>query len=216
LQGKYRVILTWLLAMVWVVGSQAAAARDKQEQAELWVHENYHAILDLISRDTGCAAPRAPGSVRWTVCVLVTPGYQKEPEYLLLLVKRYDGTAYARITRPQGPSIFTQLLKLKTEHLNASATELAKLIDLETREGDQQTFPALLRLSDKFEKIRLSPVLSDVLMMDATTYFVHAKSSSGEQIDLVLYGPGPSAPHQPCPVLEWVEEARRVFSKPAN
>jgi hypothetical protein len=154
--------------------------------------------------------------MRWTVCVLVTPGYQKEPEYLLLLVKRYDGTAYARITRPRGPSIFTQLLKLKTEHLSASPAELARLIAVETRDGDQQTFPALLSLSDKFEKIRLSPVLSDVLMMDATTYFVHARSSSGEQIDLVLYSPGPSAPHQPCPLLEWVEEARRVLPKPAN
>jgi hypothetical protein len=119
-QGKYRGILIFLLAMAWLVGGQATAARDKQEQAELWLHENYRAILDLFSRDTGCAARQAPGSMRWTVCVLVTPGYQTEPEYLLLLVKRYDGTAYARITRPRGPSIFTQLLKLKTEHPNAS------------------------------------------------------------------------------------------------
>ncbi len=216
LQEKYRVILIWLLAMVWAVDSRASAqvtaTQSKQDQAEVWVRENYHAILDLISQDKGCAEPKGLKSMRWTVCVRVTPGYQTELEYLLSFVKGHDGTTYAQIARPQGSSIYAQLLKLKANRRYASPAELAKLVAVETREGDQQTFPALLSLSDEFERIRLSPVLSDELMLDPTTYFVRAESSWGERMELVLYGPGPSAPHQPHPLLEWVEGLRRLLS----
>jgi hypothetical protein len=143
----------------------------------------------------------------------VLPGHQGEPEYLLRLDKRYDGRVHARITRPHGASIYTQLLKLKMERPSASPAELAKAIAVDTRESDQQTLPVLARLADDFERIQLSPALSEELTMDPTRYFIRAESASGEQIELLLYGPGPSAPHQPRPLLEWVEELRRVMSK---
>ena len=108
-----------------------------------------------------------------------------------------------------------QLVKLKAGHPNASAAELAKLVAMETRSSDQQAVPQLRRLADAFEKIRLSPALSDELMMDATRYFIRTESYSGERMESVLYGPGPSAPKQTRPLLEWVEELRRVMSKTA-
>jgi len=216
LQRKYRVILISLLAIVWALGSRApgqvTGTQERQEQAEIWVRENYSAVIDLISQDKTCAETKDPKSVRWTVCVRVTPGFQGELEYLLSLEKRYDGTAHAQITEPQGRSIYTQLLTLKTDHPNASATELAKLIAVKTRGEDQRTFPALLRLSDEFEKIRFSPILSDVLMMDPTKYMFRVEAYWGERMELVLYGPGRSAPHQPSPMLEWVERLRRLLS----
>jgi len=139
----------------------------------------------------------------------VIPGHQTELESLFWLDRRYDGAVHARVTRPHGASIYTQLVKLKSDHPDASAAELAGLIAVETREDDQRTLPALARLADEFEKIRLSPALSDEIMMDPTRYFVRVESASGEQLELVVYGPGSTAPHQPNPLLTWVEELRR-------
>src|SRR5262249_6298220 len=65
---------------------------------------------------------------------------------------------------------------------------------------------------DEFEKIRFSPVLSDVLMTDPTKYMFRVEAYWGERMELVLYGPGRSAPHQPSPMLEWVERLRRLLS----
>jgi hypothetical protein len=139
--------------------------------------------------------------------VQVTPAFQNEPEALLLLEKGYDGTVYGRITRPQGASIREQLVKLKTEHPDASQTELGQMVAVETREGDQRSLPGLARLADEFGKIRLSPVLPDGLIMDSTTYFIRAESMWGDRIELVLNDSGPR------PLLQWVERLRRAFSQ---
>jgi len=217
LQGRYRVILISLLAIAWAFGSRASSQvtgpLEKQEQARVWVHENYKAVIDLISRDKTCDAAKDPRPVRWSVCVRVRPGHENELECVLWLEKRDDGTAYAQITRPRGKSIYLQLLKLKTDRPNASPTDLAKLVAVKSRGGDQQTFPGLVSLTDEFERIRLSPVLSDELMMDPTTYFIHAEALWGERMELILYGPGPSTPHQSDPMLEWVERLRRLLSE---
>lgn len=124
-QGKCRFVLIWLLTLVCAV-PQVTGTQAKREPTEVWVQENYEAIVDLISQDKGCAALKSPKLARWRVCVRVIPGHQTELEYLLSLDKRYDGTAHVQITRPQGASIFTQLVKLKKEHGNPLQAELTR------------------------------------------------------------------------------------------
>jgi len=216
------VFLLCLLPWVEAAG-QGRRAAEKQEQAEGWIKENYLAVVDLIAREKSCvptddaksehAANKSSAAMRWSVCVRIIPGHPEELESLLWLEKLSDGSLQARIVGPRGASIYWQLVKLKAARRDASPVELAKLVAVETRERDRKTLPGLTQLASEFEEIRLSPVLSDELMMDPTVYSIRARSMWGEQMDLVLSGPGPSAPHQPGPLLDWVEKLRRVFSQ---
>lgn len=63
-------------------------------------------------------------------------------------------------------------------------------------------------LAANFEKIRISPVLSDELMMDATEYHLHIQSSAGVSLELTLYGPGPQEPHQPPGLVQRADLVR--------
>jgi hypothetical protein len=218
LQGKYRVILSWLLVVLWAVDIRALPQttrkqEEQREKARAWVHENYKAIVKLISEEGGCAEPKDTKHVLLWVCARVLPGFQNELEYVLSLEKRDDGTAHAQIIRPQGTSIFEQLLKLKMEHPTASSAELTKLVVLETRRSNQQTLPDLQRLGDTFARLQFSPILSDELILDPTTYFIHVHAIWGEQMDLVLYAPDYPEPRRSHPLIEWVERLHHLLSK---
>lgn len=184
--------------------------QDTNNATDTWIEENYNLVVALAFQES-CTGRIKSSSMRWIVCVRIIPAYPSELESAVSVERSYDGTILARVARPWMQSIRMQLHGLKQDHPTATAGDLAKLIVLETKEGDQQKFPTLRRLVDDFEKIRFSPALSDELMMDATKYIFHSKSFSGEQLDLALQGPGPSAPHQPHPMLEWVEALRRAL-----
>jgi hypothetical protein len=150
--------------------------------------------------------------VRWIACVRILPSDSTELEYTLAVEKSYSGKIVSRITRPRKQSVFAQLCNLKREHPSASAGDLARRIEVESQVGDQKRFPELLRLAGEFEKLQLSPVLSDETMMDATKYVVRSRSFSGDQMEIVLRGPSSSAAHQPQPLIQWAESARQVLT----
>jgi len=217
MKRQYCFVLIWLLALTYIPSApvlaapaspQASAPQATQDTTEGWARNNYDLALDLVFQDR-CTASK---DVRWIACVRMVPGYPSEIEYTLSVEKSYSGTILARVTRPRTQSIYTQLCKLKKDHPAASVGDLAKLIEVESQTGDQQKFPALVRLADEFEKLRFSPVLPDEIMMDATKYVFRSKSFSGDQMELVLRGPGPSAPHQPQPVIQWAESAREMLA----
>jgi len=208
--------LIWLLAFSYVPGAlvlaapsspRSSAPQETRDAIEGWVRDNYDLALDLVFQDR-CAASK---DVRWIGCVRIGPGYPSELEYALSVEKSYSGTILARVTRPRAQSVYTQLCKLKIVHPAASVGDLAKLVEVESQTGDQQRFPALVRLAGEFEKLQLSPVLPDEIMMDATKYVFRSRSFSGDQMELVLRGPGPSAPHQPQPVIQWAESAKEML-----
>lgn len=190
------------------LGALASNAKAHQEsKVTAWTRDNYAAALDLLFQERCAAGKRA----RWHVCIRIAPGYSDEIEYSLSVERRYDGTIFARITRAKGQSIHTQLSTRKKEHPHASLAELLKLIQLESQAGDQHQFPALARLADDFEALRLSPVPSDEIMMDSTRYIFRIQSFSGERLDLVLQGPGTAAKGQPQPLIVWAESTRQVL-----
>ena len=217
MKRQYCFVLIWLLALACIPSvpvlaapssPQASVPQETQDTTEGWARDNYDLALDLVFQDR-CTASK---DVRWVACVRMVPGYPSEIEYTLSVEKSYSGTILARVTRPRTQSIYTQLCKLKKDHPAASVGDLAKLIEVESQTGDQQKFPALVRLADEFEKLRLSPILPDEIMMDATKYVFRSKSFSGDQMELVLRGPGPSAPRQPQPVIQWAESAREMLA----
>jgi hypothetical protein len=188
--------------------SRADAASVANDAIEYWVRANYRRTLDLVFQDR-CTSPAA---ARWISCVLIVPGYADDLEYSLSVEKQYNGTILAHIVRPKATSIHMQLSKRKREHPRASVADIGRLIEVESQTGDQHRFPGLVQSAEAFEQIRFSPVLSDELMMDPTEYRFHARSPSGESMELTLIGPGSAAPHQPQPLIQWAESVKELLA----
>lgn len=197
------------LVLVLVLGLLGQPApQGHKDFIDSWTRENYSRALDLLLPDR-CASPI---DARWLSCVRIVPPYKNETEYSLSVERRFDGTLSAKIVRPKVQSIYVQLRERKKEHPHASVSDLAKLIEIESRTGDQRRFPRLADLADKFENLRLSPVLSDEIMMDPTEYRFRIRSFSGETMELTLNGPGSAAPHQSQTLIQWAESAREMLA----
>ena len=211
LAGLLGVVCVWNMPAQPLFSPQLSTeSGESQDATDGWVRDNYGAVLNVVLHDR-CSARHEATDPHWIVCVRINPGYETDLEYTLSVERRYDGTAFASITRAKSQSIYTQLYKLRKKRPTASASDLAKSIVVETQAGDQQRFPALQQFADEFEEIRFSPVLPDELMMDATEY-VFLSKSSGNQMELVLGGPGSSAPRQPHPLLQWAESLRQMLA----
>jgi hypothetical protein len=217
LASYQRLVLIWILVVSLVLGipasgvsfwPQSNSPQETEVAIDSWVQDNYNSVLDLVFQDH-C---EASANIRWAACVRVIPGHQTELEYTLSVKKNYDGTILAHVTRAKRESVYSQLCKFKKEHPAATAGDIAKLIQVEFRSVNQQKFPALVHIADKFENIRFSPVLPDEIMMDPTIYDFHSRSSSGDQMDLIMSGPGTSAPRQPQPLIEWAESVRKILA----
>ena len=211
------LLLALTLAIARLPGQHETEIRNLQDDPgnrgikggfDAWARENYSRALDLALPDR-CASST---DARWLACIRIVPGYPEEIEYSLSIEKRYDGTIRAEIVRPKGTSIRGQLRELKKANPRASVSELAKLIRVESRAGDQERFPGLLPLAGEFEQIRFPLVPSDEIMMDATQYRFCVRSSSGEHAELMLSGPGSAAPRQPRALIKWAESVRQTLA----
>ena len=212
---RWVVVLIGLVALSRILGapvlracsSRASAPQAVKDSIDGWTRENYDRALDLLQGH--CATSKG---VRWISCIRIVPGYSAELEYSLSVEKRYDGTIFAHITRPKTQSVYTQLLNRKKDRPHASLNALTRLIKLESQAGDERRFPALVDLADDFERIRFSPVLPDEIMMDATQYRFRIRSFSGDQMELLLGGPGSAAPGQPQILIQWAESVRKMLA----
>lgn len=215
------VVLMALLALSTIAGipllrppsSHASVPHQVKESARAWARENYRRALDLVFQDRCTSSNDA----RWLSCVRILPGFSEdEIEYSLSVEKRYSGTVVAHITRPKLQSVYTQLRRRKQEYPRASVSNIAKLIQVESWEGDVRRFPELMRLADELENIRLSPVFPDELMMDPTEYFFRVRSPYGNLMEVTLYGPGSAASYQSEPLIQWAESTRRMLERSFN
>jgi len=210
------VIILVLLAAQHVVAPPAGAQRPARtsrkawsnDAVERWVRDNYAQALDLALPGHCASATDA----RWIACVHIVPAFKDEMEYSLAVERRQDGSVIARLGRPKAKSVYEQLRKLKKKHPKATAAELAKRIKIESRTGDSAKYPGLEGLAAEFENVRLSPVLSDEIMMDATQYVFRVRSFAGDQMELRLHGAGPAAPRQPQGLIQWAESVREMVA----
>lgn len=200
-----RILLVGLLC---VCSSPASAPQQAKDGADRWARENYDRALDLVFQDR-CTTPT---DARWLSCIRIIPAFKDEMEYSLSLEKRYDGTLLAHVTRPKSQSVYVQLRNLRKEHPRGSVADLSKMIDVESQVGDDRRVPPLVGLANEFESIRLSPALSDEMMMDAAEYRFRVRSFSGDSMTLTLYGPGSEAPRQPQGLIQWAESAREMLA----
>ncbi|HME59071.1 MAG TPA: hypothetical protein VKF63_12090 [Terracidiphilus sp.] len=196
--------------------AQSSASPVNEQQAaedalENWVRDNYRSVLDMVFMNS-CDVPKASGEMRWIVCARIIPSESGEPEYVVMVGKGYDGKSFARITRPKGQAVYTQIGNYKREHPTAASSDLIKFIVLETKEGDEKEFPALASIEDELEHIRFSPVLPDILFIDPTEFDISLQALWGNKIEIVMYGPGSSVAGQPHPLLSWVAKTRHILN----
>jgi len=189
------------------LASRALSAQEIKDSVDSWTRENYGRALDLVFQDA-CATSK---EARWFSCVRSLPGHKDEIEYSLLLERRYDGTVFARTARPKAQSIYRQLYQRKEENPRGSVGDLAKLIQIESQVSDQQRSGRLVELATDFEKLRVSPIPADEIIVDATEYRFRISSSSGE-MNIVLRGPGSGAPHQSQALIQWAESLRNTLA----
>jgi len=212
--------------LIWVVALLMAfttaqfvwpCAADKSQEAantsDAWTRENHPKAVELVFRES-CTIPRgSKPNLRWVVCVLTVPSDESDLECGLSMERYSDGEVLASVVEPRAESVYRQLRKLHKERPALSVVELAKFVALTKRVDSGKHSPALQRLADELEKTRFSPVLPDQLMMDATKYEFRSRSIYGNTTSVVLYGPGPSLPKQPHPLLQWIESFKQLLTQ---
>lgn len=181
------------------------------DASDTWAREHYASALDQVFGNACPSLTDSEQRVRWLVCIRVVPSGTSDVESALSLQRFYDGKVAASATVAKGSSVFAQLRELHRAYPTASAEELARHISVERRVRSSEELAALRKLADELEEIRLSPVLADQLMMDATKYEFYSESLYGNQLRLIVYGPGSKAPRQPHPLLSWAESLRQVL-----
>jgi len=177
------------------------------ETLDRWRRENRRAIEDALFASGVIEAGQFPGDTRWVVTVRVDSAFDGT-EIRFTMRQRYDHRVELSVTEPNGSSVDAQIRRLKQENPDANAEEIASLVAIQQRSLTDRNCPSLKALAADFEKVRVSPVLPDVLMMDAYEYRFWSRSLWGNHMEVFLSGPGPQAKRQPHPLLEWTEAVR--------
>ena len=165
----------------------ATLAQDAESDAHNWALGHQERVreavlpmdvrLDVTAKD-----------LKWGVRLLITPAFEAESAYTLLMA--FDGGITASATTLSGGSVLTQLKGLPA------------LIKRATREFTGQQCPALKRAAQAFEQLRIPASLAGALQMDATGYQLFSEGRSGT-LRLSIAAP------DPAPIVAWAERLRK-------
>ena len=194
--------VTLLLAVLLTVLPFAAAAtseQDADDDAHNWALRHYGRVLDAVL-PIEARLDVVRRDLKWGVRLLITPAFEAESAYTLLMA--FDGGVTASVTTLSGGSVLTQLKGLYPQQKNVSAGELPALIKRSTREFTGQQCPALKRAAQAFEQLRIPASLAGALQMDSTGYQLVSEGRSGT-LRLSINAP------DPAPVVEWAERVRK-------
>ena len=147
---------------------------------------------------------------KWLVIVRILPPFGR-PEVGLSLRKLYSGGAEGSITTPKGQSFYNQCADLKAKHSGTNVEEYLPQISVERVMVSSRELQQITEFSSRFEAIRMSLAPPDELANDATRYEIWSESQYGQHIKIVLSGPGPGSSKQPNPLLQWVEDYRKLL-----
>ena len=209
-----QILILMLLVLITtfprIHSDDVAVAICREAAVSDWVRDKYPRILDLVLPVDKSTASYLPKDVRWMVTVRITgPFFESESRLSLQMMYRKDVVS---VLSSPVPSLLTQLRRLKSEKRGATDEQIARLISLKHQTLTGQDCPGINRLAQDFEKLNLSPVLPDELIMDGTSYEIHSQSQWGNHWFLKYNGPGPQEPVQPYPLLTWVETLRELFA----
>jgi hypothetical protein len=209
------VLLTGLLVVaISCVSAHSSGGGQEIAQADLndWAERNYSVVLNSVLPIGAIDVDKFPRDVRWIVTVRIIPPFEK-PEFRFSLQKKYDGTIETIVSTPRDSSILTQLRELKKKKPDAAVEQISSLVTLKHSTVTDRNCPQLSRLARELESLKLSPVLRDEISMDSTGYEFWSQALWGNRLLVRRGGPGPDAPKQPNPLLNWIEDARNTLSR---
>ena len=173
-----------------------------------WVHDNYGIVLRNVLPERLNLAPFPPDT-KWIAVVLVKHPFAS-PEYWVSVRKKYDGTCKATIMIPHHESLANQMEELKRKNPAATADTIGKMLSVDKYEFSDSEIPELKDTIREFERIRIAPVMPDLLGTDLFEYDLWTESQYGQEMSAQLVGFGPGAQKQPNPLVEWTERLRAV------
>lgn len=208
------VISATLLSLLSAQAMPQAQQIESVEDAGVhrWALENYQNVLDSLLPTPSFDPANFRRDIKWMVTVRVLPPPEQR-EYRLSLYRLYTGKVESIVITVKGSSIFSQMQALKRQNPDASEEAISRLIAREERHISESDLPELLRLAKDFESLKMSPVVRDELVLHATRYEIWSESQFGNRLQVVLEGAGSEAKEQPCPLLGWAEDFRRVVEE---
>jgi hypothetical protein len=155
-------------------GSLSSAAYPDLEE---WVHNNYEGALE-------CSLPLDPTEksdlvhdVRWALAVRRRPAF--EPEELLIVRMSWEGKIEALLKRAP-IAIREQLRQFRQNQPVGSFEKAVAALSIETQKLDANMCPALVSISNQFERIQISPVPGDDIVLDTPTYELLVRTRTSE------------------------------------
>ena len=204
MQSRNRLLIFLSVTLVFCSGLYG-------QDEDNWTYRNWSELMGIIMPIKPFEAGEFPKSVRWMVSIRIT-GPSIDPIITLTLRKYYSGMIEATALRPVG-ALSTQIREITKINPKASVTEAANSIKLVNSTYSNDKCPALVKLSREFERLSVSAVLPDVLMMDSTEYEILSQSLYGNRIQILYRGPGPEALSQDQPIVGWVERFRKLANR---
>lgn len=169
-------------------------------------------VLDKLMPVGGNEAVIFPRNTKWLVTVRILPPFGHK-EVFLSLRKLYSGRADGVSVTPMGRSIYEQCHALRSKRPGQSVAESAQQVTVRRKEFSQKDLPQISSFVTEFETITLSPVLPDELSNDSTRYELWVWSQYGQHTSITLVGPGLTSEKQPHPLLQWIEEYRKLLEQ---
>ncbi len=83
--------IVWVLVNLIVLAGSVAGLLSPliaQNKPEVWVRENYHSALGLIFQERICSDTRQGPETRWTTCIRIISGHEKDFETMLVMEKQ--------------------------------------------------------------------------------------------------------------------------------
>jgi hypothetical protein len=216
LQMKRTRIMLWLVLLVLLSAPDVSPAQSGASPSsgpvivDAWVKENYPAILHELLPERLEMSP-FPRGTKWVVVVLIEEPFAHS-EYWISVWREYDGSTKAKVKTAHGGSLVRLIKELKQKNPDAPAETIAKMIRIDDYEITDRAIPQLARLASNLERMRISPLTPDLLMMDSPRYHYWTQSQYGQEMSAELVGSTPNAKRQPHPLVEWAEEVHTLVA----
>lgn len=185
-----------------------SAIPSQGDTVDEWVHDNYGVVVRSVLPERLKIAP-FPVDTKWIAVILVKHPFASS-EYWVSVRRKYDGSSKATIMIPHQGSLATQMKALKRKNPAATAEIIGNMVSVDKYEFSDSDVPELRDALSEFERIRIAPVMPDLLGMDLFEYHLWTESQYGQEMSVQLVGFGPGAKKQPHPLVEWTERLRSV------
>lgn len=186
------------------------SALGQQNDVEGRLATEYRMVIRALMPEGFLPTEEFPKDVKWVVTVRVMPPFDNAESYLTVR-RSYGGNCQVVVTAPNGASILKQLRGVLKQHPNMKTDEIARQISLSRRTATDSTCPRLKQVVSQFESIRMTPVLPDQLIVDATTYEFWIESLWGNRMHVLLAEPGSTAGRRADPLAAWADSIGSIL-----